>query len=199
MLLKEQSKLYSMEKLYEKWNKDLQFNDVNTKWKKCVYLTNSITGNENLRLIQYKLMTRIYYTRDKIHSYYPNSSNQCVKCGSPDSLMHSFWSCVKVMKVWNEIQDWMSVTCKKQIHFSAALCIFQNAEAIHYPLGWQILFSALIYKKLVLKHWKKTEAPSLYAWKGLMRYYLTIEKTLAEDNNKVKQFDDVWKHIHEVL
>lgn len=197
MLLKEQSKLYSMEKLYDKWNRDLQCNNVNTKWKKCVYLTNSITRNENLRLIQYKLMTRIYYTRDKIQSYYPNSSDQCEKCGFPDSLIHSFWSCAKVMKLWNEIQDWMSSIFQKQMHFSLELCIFQNAEAFHYPVGWQILFSSLICKKLILKHWRQTQAPSLNSWKGLMRYYLTIEKTLANDNNKVKQFNDVWKHIYE--
>lgn len=57
----------------------------------------------------------------------------------------------------------------------------------------------LVCKKLTLKHWRKMQAPSLNTWKGLMRYYLTIEKTLANDNNKVEQFNDVQKQIYEAL
>ena len=36
-------------------------------------------------------------------------------------------------------------------------------------------------------------------WKELMKYYLTIENTLSEDNNKKKQLNEVWKHIYEAL
>ena len=57
---------------------NLQFKEANIKRKKCLYLTNKITTNENLRLMQYKLMTRIYYTRDKLHTFYSDSSDQCV-------------------------------------------------------------------------------------------------------------------------
>ena len=199
ILLKEESKHYSMHKLYEQWNKDLQFKEANIKWKKCLYLTNKITTNENLRLIQYKLMTRIYYTRDKLHKFYADSSDQCVKCGSQDSLIHAFWHCMKVNKGWNEIQDWISTICKTKMQFSVQLCIFQNPEGVRYPMGWLIMFSSLVYKKLILKYWKDAEAPTLKNWKELMKYYLTIENTLSEDNNKTKQFNEVWKHIYEAL
>lgn len=42
-------------------------------------------------------MSRIYYPKDKIHfpKFHQNSSVQCVMCGFKDSLMHSFWLCIK--------------------------------------------------------------------------------------------------------
>lgn len=41
----------------------------------------------------------------------------------------------------------------------------------------------------IRKHWGKNR---IQIWKELMRCYLTIEKTLYEDNNKIKQFNEVW-------
>ena len=51
---------YSLHKIYGDWNKDLKSSHLSNKWKECVHLTNILTTNENLGLIQYKLMTRIY-------------------------------------------------------------------------------------------------------------------------------------------
>ncbi len=46
---------------------------------------------------------------------------------------------------------------------------------------------------------KKTEPTYLKNWKELMKSYLKIEKTSSEDKNRVKQFNDVWRHIYEAL
>ena len=66
-------------------------------------------------------------------------------------------------------------------------------------MGWQLIFSSLVYKKLLLQNWKNNEAPSVDKWKIIMKYYLSIEKTLSEDKNKQMQFDSVWRHIFEAL
>lgn len=52
---------YSLDKVYQNWNNDLKTTDSNVKRKECLHVTNSITTNENLRLIQYKLITNILY------------------------------------------------------------------------------------------------------------------------------------------
>jgi len=58
-----------LSKIYEAWNSDIKDFNAKTKWKECLKLTYKATTNENLRLIQCKLMTRIYYSRDKIHKF----------------------------------------------------------------------------------------------------------------------------------
>lgn len=61
MLLKEQSKHYSMQKLYDKGK------PTGNGKKECMCLRNSITTNENLQVTQW--LARIYYTRDSIRKF----------------------------------------------------------------------------------------------------------------------------------
>ena len=64
------------------------------------------TTNENLRLIQYKLMTRIYYTKSKIDKCDASISPVCVKCGiHKETIIHAFWECEKVCNGWLEIHS----------------------------------------------------------------------------------------------
>lgn len=58
----------------------------------------------------------------------------------------------------------------------------------------QILYSLLECKKLLIQHWKSKEAASLQNW---MKYYLNMERTLAEDSNKTNQFNKLWSTIYE--
>ena len=72
-----ESNEHLLEKNYDKWNADLEKEDAGRRWKECVQVTKNVTTNENLRLIQYKLMTRVYFSRDKIHKFYETSSDKC--------------------------------------------------------------------------------------------------------------------------
>ena len=72
-------------------------------------------------------------------------------------------------------------------------------ENVRYPMGWQITFSSLIFKKLILKNWKNENAPSVECWKNSMKYYLNLERSLSVDRNKEVQFSVVWNAIYEAL
>ena len=171
-----------------------------SRWKDAMNLTYKVTTNENLRLIQYKLMTRIYYTRDRLKKNDNKTSDLCIKCKlQPDSLLHSFWECPKIRNEWRKIEEWMSDICKRKMDFSSGKCIFQHMENVRYPMGWQIMFSSLIFKKLILKNWKNENAPSVDCWKNSMKYYLNLERSLSVDRNKEGQFSVVWNAIFEAL
>ena len=43
-----------LENIYDKWNDDLDMEDVKNIQKECLQLTYKMTPNENLHLIQYK-------------------------------------------------------------------------------------------------------------------------------------------------
>ena len=82
-----------------------------------------------------------------------------------------------------------------KFEFTVMRCIFQNTDTFKYPIGWMVIFSSLVYKKLILKDWKGSEAPSLQLWKGLMKYYLSIERSMFEDRNRRRQFNKVWQDM----
>ena len=72
-------------------------------------------------------------------------------------------------------------------------------DNVRYPMGWQIMFSSLIFKKLILKNWKNENAQSVDCWKNSMKYYLNLERSLSVDRNKEGQFSVVWNAIYEAL
>lgn len=188
-----------LQNIYSKWAEDLGDN-IKAKWKKCLSFTYKTTTNENLWLIQFKLMTRIYYTRDKLNKFDKSLSSKCLRCTIiEDSLMHAFWHCKDINDSWKSIERWLSKHTNSNITFSESLCIFQDIENIKYPTNLQIIFSQLVFKKLILQNWKKREAPSLYDWKALMKFYLNIERSMSLDQNKSKQFDIQWHSIFVAL
>lgn len=72
-------------------------------------------------------------------------------------------------------------------------------DTVRYPQRWIILFSSIVLKKLILKHWKSTYPPMLLHWKKEMCYYLNMEKTIAIENNKLTQFEIIWGEIIQAL
>ena len=198
-LIKTNDSSLLLKKIYEGWNRDLTEFDSKTKWKECLRITYAATTNENLRMIQYKLMTRTYYSRDKIHKFDSSSSPACLKCGKIDSLVHSFWYCQNVRKTWFNIESLLSNICKEKFIFTPETCLLQSVGKLKYPRGWQTVYSSLVFKKLLLKNWKNKETPGIEQWRSSMKYYLHIEKGISDDKNKNKQFDFVWKRIFEAL
>ena len=68
-----------------------------------------ITANENLRLIHYKLMYRMYYTTNLIHEFYSTTAESWLKCKTnKDSIIHAFRECYKVKKLWAKLECWQS-------------------------------------------------------------------------------------------
>lgn len=79
-------------------------------------LTYKTTTNENLRLIQFKLMARIYYTTDKLNTFNNNLSAKCLHCAeNEDSLMHAFWHCIDMKDSRESIERWLSKHTKNKI------------------------------------------------------------------------------------
>ena len=140
-----ESNEHLLEKKYYKWNADLEREDAGRRWKECVQVTKNVTTNENLRLIQYKLMTRVYFSRDKIHKFYETSSDKCLKCDTDkDSLIHAFWYCKVIRATWRKMEQWLSHICNQKFQLTPEICLFQNVQNIRYSTGWQIIYSSLV-------------------------------------------------------
>ena len=108
---------YPTDNLLEKkyityWNQNFKRTDIGTRWRECWNINNEITVNENVRLIQYKLMHRIYYTRDKINKFYSMMADSCLvwKLLNNTCLL----GCYNVQKLWAELESCLSevLQCK---------------------------------------------------------------------------------------
>ena len=55
--------VFREKKMFYYWNQDLKITEIGTRWRECWNITNEIKVSKNVRLIQYKVMYRICYTR----------------------------------------------------------------------------------------------------------------------------------------
>ncbi len=63
--------------------------------------------NARLQLIQFKVMHRLHYSKEKINKIYPNVSDICDRCNlSKGTLGHTFWFCPKIVPFWQDIFTW---------------------------------------------------------------------------------------------
>ena len=146
-------------------------------------------------------MYRTHCTRDKVYKYNPHISGNCFQCGTSDSLIHTFGDCSKIQKIWVNIDDWLSDLFKVRFNFNPSVCILQDMskDTVRYPLSWIILFSSVVLKNLILKHWKSTHPPTLLHWKREMSHYLNVEKAITMERNKSSQCEIIWAEVLQAL
>ena len=185
-----------------KWQQDLGRDSIDN-WAELWTASQEITTNENLRLIQFKLMLRYYYTRDRIKTFNSELSSECLKCKiKNDSLIHAFWECHKIKQLWEKLQTWLNEALKINITLSPSLCLLNDTQydsVIKYPTGWVVLLCSLVMKKTILQYWKDTRPPTLTHWKTHMRYILKMERSVANERKTTHQFNSVWNEVEAAL
>lgn len=63
---------------------------------------------------------------------------------------------------------------------------FSGDRLIELPYRVEGYFGFFSLQKVGLKHWKDTQGLFLQDWKGLMKYYLNIEKAVQENQDRKK-------------
>ena len=130
-------------------------------------------------------------------------SGKCLKCKiKSDSLIHAFWECPKINKLWDELQLWLNKELKINITLSPSLCLLNDTQfdpIVKYPNSWVMLLCSLVMKKIILKYWKDERSPSLREWKTYMLYILKMERSVANERKTMKQFSSVWDKIESEL
>ena len=126
-----------------------------------------------------------------MHKYNPHILGDFFKCGTSDSLVHAFWDCSKLQRIWANIDNCLSDIFIVRFNFNPSVCILQDMsqDTVRYPFSGIILFLSIAYKKLILKHWKSTHPPTLLHWKREMSYYLNMEKIIAMEKIKSIQLE----------
>ncbi len=131
------------------------------------------------------------------------SSNKCIKCKTTtDSAIQAFWECSKIKTLWADLQRWLTEKLKVSIYLSPSLCLINDTQCNNtkkYPVGWIILLTSLVIKKLILHYWKDTRSPSIYHWKINMLHILEKEQYPATERKQTQQFKQIWSDIINVL
>jgi hypothetical protein len=73
------------------------------------------TKEERLRLLQWKIIHRIYPTSILLNKMGLKDSTSCAHCKETDSIEHFFFHCKTIKRVWNSCQNMIFKETNKQI------------------------------------------------------------------------------------
>ena len=75
--------------------------------------------NVKRRQILYRLISKDFYTKERMFRFKMSRDNECSRCGEIETYRHLFWGCNGARSVWNAFNDYLS---SKDLAQSAVNC-----------------------------------------------------------------------------
>ena len=63
--------------------------------------------NVKLRHIYFRLVSRDFYTKERMFRFRMSLNDQCERCGAVETYRHLFWECVEFRRVWRAFNQYM--------------------------------------------------------------------------------------------
>uniref|UniRef100_H3A8A9 Reverse transcriptase zinc-binding domain-containing protein n=1 Tax=Latimeria chalumnae TaxID=7897 RepID=H3A8A9_LATCH len=148
------------------------------------------------RIVQYKILRRIYYTPAKIHRLFPSRSPLCVRCKSTQSdLMHVLWSCPNIQPFWKQVCKEISGYLGTRVEPDTQVCILSNHPNTTSINKYQKQLASLALitaKKLITVNWKTPAPPQIAYWKSEIGSYAPIEKLIYKSKGAKVTYNRIW-------
>lgn len=186
----------SSETYRRSWETDLGISITGNTWDKSLQSIHKISINSRHRLIQFKIIHRLYYSNVKLHKIFPDVSPSCVKCGFQEAtLAHNILHCNKIMQFWSGVFATLSRIFHCTLNPDPEIVIFgvfDKVDNLLTPQKHLLSFCLITAKKIILKFWIKKESPPLNLWIQEMSDILHLERIRYILQDKLNKFKEIW-------
>ena len=166
--------------LREAWAEDLGVPLSEQLWEEGLSSIQKCSINSRYRLIQFKVIHRLHYSKIKLNRIFESVSPMCDRCGRAEgSLSHLFWYCPVLENFWSDIFKWFSGQYRTIIEPDCILAILGSSENV-----WNLsdhckqalMTGMVVAKKLILINWKSTSPPCFNRWRNEMDWVDRLEQ-----------------------
>uniref|UniRef100_A0A673WU00 Reverse transcriptase domain-containing protein n=1 Tax=Salmo trutta TaxID=8032 RepID=A0A673WU00_SALTR len=177
----------STDAIKAKWEEELGTDISVADWEDSLVYIHTCSINSRHRLIQFKVLHRLHYSKTKLHRIFPGTSPMCDKCQAEQgTLLHCFALCSN-FGYWCGIFGVLSEVLETSIDPDPLLIILGVSDSLNGLTNSQkqlISYSLISAKKLILLFWKKREAPSTKLWLSELANTVHLEIIRYILNNK---------------
>ncbi len=182
------------------WEAELQISISDALWKKALEAVNSSSSCARLSVIQFKVLFRLHYSRNKLFRLYPDRTTEaCNRCFQmPCNLMHMFWTCSKLSNYWQSFFKSISDILGISVSPSPQIAIFGVPPDELGTTSMQdnvIAFASLIASRKILLSWKSSQPPSFKSWLHDLLFLLKLEKIKFSLRGHPEKFYSHWKSL----
>lgn len=94
----------TLEYIRSSWEADLEVEITNEQWEIALEQIHRSSVCARHGLIQFKVIHRLHWSRQKLNKIFPEVDPACNRCGlEPASLAHMFWSCPRLPSYWENM------------------------------------------------------------------------------------------------
>ena len=201
-LILSHSKESSSDKL-NAWRVDIPEEIDESEWNEACLKAQKQSINTRLKLLQYKWLTRVYITPEKLHHISNNIPDTCTKCQKDKgTLIHCLWECPVIQRFWENILKCLSEIFGIKIPLCARLCIL-GIYPEHFSQGKKqskiLDFGLLHARRIIALNWKSMESPSISQWKRELSENIGLERLTYISKGKLEKFVQLWEPYMAIL
>ena len=176
-----------------KWEELYYFVDFN--WEQIFCLPYIVARETKFQSLQYQIVNRYIPTKQFLKICNKSDTDECVHCHKIDDLEHYFYSCKRVVPLWNNLSQLFSNIFETRIVLHSPDIIFgipnvNNDDLLH-SLNFCILFGK--YTIYVSKIQDQMLDYNIYI--KLLKDRLKSEQYILESLEKQDLFNRLWKKI----
>ena len=178
------------------WEQDLGLELEEETWERSLDRIRTTSLCLRHGLIQFKILHRLHFSREKLSKIYPGVDSACIRCHlEPASIGHMFWRCSSLTPFWNSIFNVFSDLCNTSIEPNPITAIFgvpTDDTQVSSVQANVIAFSSLIARRLILRNWKSDKPPTFSSWVRDVLSFIPLEKLRYNRFKSKRKFKKVW-------
>lgn len=167
----------TMDHLRLAWQDDLVRGITKEQWQTAQTHRSSICARHGL--LQFKIMHRLHWSKQKLNKIFPSVEPSCDRCGlGPATLGHMFWSCPKLSHFWDNIFKTLSHILHRPINkdpLATVLGIMDSSMTESNMEHSMVSFVSLLARRLI-RLWKQKTVPSYSNLMTDVMRHLELEK-----------------------
>lgn len=185
------------------WEQDLGEVLEEDIWDRILHRVHSSSFCAKHGLIQFKILHRTHWTKERLSKIFPHINPQCDRCQqSPASLIHMFLSCPSLHNFWTEIFNILSTVLNVPCDPTPVTVLFgvlPLALMIPKYKADFVAFATLLARRLILFKWKSSAPPTVYQWLRDLLSFSKLEKIRATLHGSTAKFYKIWNPFLEHL
>lgn len=152
----------TLETRYIKWESELHLTIPPETWTEVCMAAHRVTCSNSWREFRWKMVVRFFSTPHITGKYGLASSSSCWReCGETDSnFLHTFWSCERLRKYWDDIFSALTDIFRRDIPKEPLYALLGAA-----PLGFECRDDMYLLQILLVAadhcKWVKTHCPNI--------------------------------------
>ena len=175
------------------WERDLNLDIEEEEWDEICKNTTKMSKDTRIKLIQFKIHNRFYWTPSRLQRLGLKETAECWKCKDPSSvgtLVHALWECPAIERFWKQIHNCILEMTTVDFPFCPRLYILGDPKQVaHSGYADFILTIIMIGRQVLMRGWKTEGSPSFQDW------FVEIGKVAAYEEMAYRRIDRVDKYM----